>query len=58
MNKKIKRIVTNALFYIGLGVMLHDFAHTCWQVGGYSEILSPQGFYVGFILTLIGWWLK
>lgn len=45
------------LYGIGLGVMLHDFAHECWELGGYSEILSPHGFYVGLIIAVIGYFI-
>jgi len=38
------------LFGVGLGVTLHDYFHALWQVGGYPEILSPQGGYLGFFI--------
>ena len=47
-------VVGYTLFILGLGVALHDFCHTLWQVGGYWEILSLQGGYIGFILMVIG----
>jgi len=43
-----------ALFFMGFGVALHDFTHALWEVGGYPEILSWQGGYVGYTLMLIG----
>ena len=48
-----RRYALALLFFgVGLGVALHDYCHALWQVGGYREILSPQGGYIGFsILT-------
>jgi len=40
-------------FGIGYGIALHDYAHTLWQVGGYGELLAPQGGYLGFTLMLL-----
>jgi hypothetical protein len=40
-------------FGIGYGMALHDYAHALWQVGGYGELLSPQGGYIGFALMLL-----
>ena len=42
------------IFSVGFGVGLHDFCHALWEVGGYSEILSLQGGYFGFLLMLMG----
>lgn len=46
-----------ALFFLSMGVMLHDFCHECWLYGGYSEILSLHGFYIGFILAIVSFLL-
>jgi len=46
------------LFGIGFGVALHDFAHSLWEVGGYREVLSPQGGYFGFALMLLAFILE
>ena len=40
------------LFGVGLGVALHDYCYVLWQVGGYREILSPQGGYLGFSILM------
>jgi len=42
------------LFFVGFGIALHDFAHSLWVIGGYREILSLQGGYIGFGLMAIG----
>jgi len=49
LSKRILKI----LFWFGLGVLIHDYAHTLWQVGGYKEILSLQGGWIGLILIVI-----
>ena len=42
------------LFAFGLGVLVHDYTHALWEVGGYCEILSLQGGYFGIIILAIG----
>jgi len=46
--------ISVALFFFGLGILLHDYFHVLWEVGGYREILSPQGGYIGAIILIIG----
>ena len=41
-------------FFFGLGVLFHDYLHTMWILGGYPELLSPQGGYFGLIIEMIG----
>jgi len=55
--------VSVALFFLGLGILLHDYCDALWQVGGLKELLSLQGGYfgvailtVGFILAYYGVW--
>ena len=48
-----KTMLGIAMFWLSLGIMLHDYCHECWLYGGYPEILSFQGFYVGFVLCVI-----
>ena len=54
----LKRLVSNCLFWFGLGVLVHDYAHTLWQIGGYAEIIAPQGGWIGLALLLAGWVLQ
>lgn len=51
----ITRVRASALlvFGIGFGVTLHDFVSHLSELGGYEEILSPHGGYIGFVLMLI-----
>jgi len=51
---RLKSFSRWALIFSGLGILLHDYCHALWEVGGYGELLSPQGGYVGLILILIG----
>ena len=46
------------LQFFGLGVLVHDYAHTMWEVGGYREILSPQGGYIGLGIFILGFILR
>jgi hypothetical protein len=46
--------VSVALFFVGLGILLHDYCHALWQVGGYREILSLQGGYFGAAILTVG----
>lgn len=45
----------HALFWIGFGIILHDFAHALWQAGGVKEVLSFQGGYIGLGLIAASW---
>lgn len=53
LNLISKIIITALLFAFGLGVLVHDYIHALWQVGGYWEILSIQGGYIGFFILVI-----
>jgi len=46
--------VSVALFFLGFGVLLHDYFHALWQVGGYREMLKPQGGYIGSVILIMG----
>jgi hypothetical protein len=46
--------VSVAIFFVGLGILLHDYCHALWQVGGINEILSLQGGYFGGCILTIG----
>lgn len=46
------------MMFFGVGVLVHDYAHTMYEVGGYAEILSPQGGYVGLLIFLLGFYLR
>jgi len=57
--KKIKLFIKSfpisvAFFFFGLGVLVHDYLHALYEVGGQHEILSLQGGYFGIIILLIG----
>ena len=43
------------VFAWGFGILFHDYLHGMWLLGGYKELLSFQGGYLGAILMLIGW---
>jgi hypothetical protein len=46
--------ISVALFFFGLGILIHDYCNALWQVGGYKEILSLQGGYFGIVILVIG----
>ena len=46
--------ISVATFFVGLGILLHDYCHALWQVGGISEILSLQGGYFGIAILAVG----
>ena len=46
--------ISVATFFVGLGILLHDYCHALLQVGGYQEVFSPQGGYIGSIILVIG----
>lgn len=54
---KLRDLFTYTLFILGLGIALHDFAHELYLVGGYREILSIQGGYIGFIMMIVAFFI-
>jgi len=50
-----KLITSSFLQGLGLGVLIHDYLHDMYVIGGYKEILSLQGGYFGIVIFLIGW---
>jgi hypothetical protein len=46
--------VSVAIFFLGFGIALGKLTHTLWEVGGWREVLAPQGDYVGYALMVIG----
>ena len=56
MNKRSLLIILgNSSLSGGLGILLHDYFHDMYVIGGYKEILSIQGGYIGLIILIIGW---
>lgn len=45
---------STSLFFFGVGLYLHDFAHLAWQLGGLAEIIGFHGAYIGVVLAVIG----
>ena len=56
-SEHIKCLASIILFFFGLGVAIHDACHHLYEIGGYKEILSPQGIYIGFLIMVIGYFL-
>jgi len=54
INQLNLKTIGYVLFFFGLGVLFHDYLHTMWILGGYPELLSPQGGYFGLIIEMIG----
>jgi hypothetical protein len=46
--------ISVALFAFGLGVLIHDYADALYHAGGWREVLSPQGGYIGATILVIG----
>lgn len=40
-----------ALFFMGFGIALHDFAHQVWELKG--TVLSLEGGYLGFVFIIV-----
>lgn len=50
--KNLRLILTCLLFGSGFGITLHAVANEMYYKGGYSEILSYQGEYIGLAIML------
>lgn len=49
--------VWRIIFFVGAGVNLHAVANELYYKGGYAEILSFQGEYVGLAMMVLGYWV-
>lgn len=52
---KIPNCVLHLLFALGYGITLHAIASELYHKGGYSEILSIQGEYIGMFIIMLSW---
>jgi len=56
--KLTKTLVGGMFFYlVGFGITLHAIASELYYKGGYLEILSPQGEWIGLALNFVGFLL-
>lgn len=53
--KRRVRLFIDLVFAAGWGITLHAVANEMYYKGGHSEILSPQGEYVGLLLILVAY---
>jgi hypothetical protein len=51
---KLKALAGICLFCLGYGIALHAIASELYQKGGYSEVISFQGEWIGMFLTMVG----
>lgn len=52
------KMVGILMMYFGLGVLVHDYADALWKIGGYGEVLAPQGGYAGLLIFFVGFYLR
>jgi uncharacterized membrane protein len=52
MAKSLLWLLVDILFIAGWGITLHAVANELYHKGGYAEILSLQGEYIGFALMM------
>jgi len=52
---KLLRKAIQILFWIAIGVLMHDYAHALYVIGGYREILSLQGGWIALVVIVILW---
>ena len=48
----------DVVFSVGFGVTLHGIANEAYYKGGYAEILSFQGEYIGLVLMIVSFLLS
>ena len=56
--KEITAKVITVLFWLCVGVLVHDYAHALWQIGGIQEVLSLQGGWVALFCMVFLWILQ
>jgi len=54
---KIEKMLMHILFWLMMGVLVHDYAHALYTIGGYKELLSLQGGWVALGIMVILWLL-
>ncbi|RLE64021.1 MAG: hypothetical protein DRJ47_08655 [Thermoprotei archaeon] len=57
MREIVAKVVT-VLFWLCVGVLVHDYAHALWQIGGIQEVLSLQGGWVALACMVALWILQ
>jgi len=50
---RMRELMIFSMFWIGYGIALHGIASELYKKGGYPEILSFQGEWIGFTLMAI-----
>jgi len=56
IRRQLKKItLLDILFSIGYGITLHGIANELYYKGGYGEILSFQGEWIGLFLIIISY---
>ena len=56
--KEIIAKVFTVLFWLCVGILVHDYAHALWQIGGIQEVLSLQGGWVALACMIVLWILQ
>jgi len=46
--------ISVAFFAFGLGVLIHDYVDALYKAGGWREVFSPQGGYIGAAILVLG----
>jgi len=46
--------ISVATFFLGLGVLLHDYMDALYHAGGWREVLNFQGGYIGATILVVG----
>jgi len=52
---KLLRKLMQTLFWVAVGVLMHDYAHALYLIGGYREILSLQGGWIALAVIVVLW---
>jgi len=50
----LRTLLAVTTFCVGFGIAAHAVASELYHKGGYAEILSPQGEWIGLALVAIG----
>ena len=57
MKEVVAKVIT-VLFWLCVGVLVHDYAHALWEIGGIQEVLSLQGGWVALACMVALWILQ
>ena len=55
LGRRFRRELAWVIYFVSLGVAIHDFAHQVWELRGFHNLLEGGYIAFGFILLTTGY---